>query len=600
MVNGPQHLRRAARTGARLLAAAALLAVTGCGRTGPAPAPPPAAPAPPAVVRTDADVTAFGGSAACAPCHAREHATWARSTHATHGSFAVRPDEGADGAVGSKWMQAYVRRDATGLSRIVPRCFDLRERRWLEVSSVLAEIAGRFGETPDVAPAPMPTPLTRRTFETDCAGCHASQPTTSLDVEHGRLVSAHVEASIGCEACHGPGRAHVEAWRAARTDAPMPRLGTLAPRASLAACTRCHGGPPTASDFAPADADAYVAWVADRRGTFPDGRAAGQVYQGQGLLASPCHRAGGLVCTDCHDAHGPGLRAEGDALCVRCHRDAASTAHTHHAPAGDGARCLSCHMPRLLPGLLAHQRDHRISVPLPADRTTPDACTACHRDHDKTWADEAWRRLWGEPPAGTVEVVAALARARGGHVDRDALRRGLGHADPIVRANAARALGDATSLVGDPVPEVRLACVDALPRNAAGDAALARLLGDAEPKVRAAAALSAALRGSVAGGTVADADLVTFTRLTRQDPWSRLALAERARRRGDAAGAARWSLAAFLADPLERGPAATAASDLLAAGDATTARAVLRAAIALEPDEDDRARLRALLARTER
>ena len=211
-------------------------------------------------------------------------------------------------------------------------------------------------------------PLEGRRFETDCAGCHSSQPSVTLGGNFGALLSTRVEMSSGCQSCHGPGRAHAEAWARADPSAPLPRLERLPAREAMALCARCHGGPPTVGDFGPADAPHYVAELGDRRGQFPDGRAAGQVYQVSAFVRSGCHRDGGLTCADCHDPHGPGRPggAGGDSSCVRCHTGFDTRAHTHHAPSGPGARCVECHMPRLLTGLVAHQRDHRIGGARPA------------------------------------------------------------------------------------------------------------------------------------------------------------------------------------------------------------------------------------------
>ena len=52
------------------------------------------------------------------------------------------PEGGADIAVGSQWMQAYMRRDDSGLHRIVAEARDLTEREWRPVDDVLDAIQG--------------------------------------------------------------------------------------------------------------------------------------------------------------------------------------------------------------------------------------------------------------------------------------------------------------------------------------------------------------------------------------------------------------------------------------------------------------------------
>ena len=435
-----------------------------------------------AVASVQAGDGAYVGSAACLVCHKKEAAAWTRASHGLHGRKDAAPEGGAAFAVGSRWMQAFLRRGAGGYHRVHPRCLDLRTRKWRDVGDVLDVIRGmRAG-----AERTTPEEVAARSFEHDCSGCHASQARLRLDLATGRMNARWTELSIGCEACHGPGRAHAAAWQRLDAGEPLPHLEKLSARASTGLCARCHGGPPAAPDFGPADAAHFVGDLLDREGFFADGAASGQVYQYAGFVRSPCHTKGGLTCVGCHDSHGGGLRHRGgDTLCIRCHENHAKRAHTHHDPREEGARCLNCHMPRVLNGLLAHQRDHRIANPLPASPHVPDACTACHKDRDKAWAARAYEKAWGPPPAATLEAIAAihLARERNPRAT-PMLKRALTHADPFFRANAAYFLRDGASVRADPVPEVRLAGVFAA-RAADGDVLWATR--DTEPRVRAAA-----------------------------------------------------------------------------------------------------------------
>ena len=491
--------------------------------------------------------SAYAGTAACRDCHAEASRAWDRSPHATTAAFLARPEGGADGAVGSRWMQAYYRGDARGLHPILPKAFDLRTRAWRDVHAVLDEIAGVWtGSTPPyVVPAELPT------FETDCAGCHASRARHRLDVVTQRMSSRWADAAIDCEACHGPGAAHADGWRKMSAASPMPRLDELAATAKAALCARCHGGPPSESDATPEDWSHLVTSLADRRGLFPDGRAAGQVYQQPAFVRSPCHREGGLSCTDCHEAHGPELKGGGDldALCAGCHAGMASRAHTFHAPSGAGARCVECHMPRVLSGLTAHQRDHRIGVPLPAIEDAPDACTACHQDRDKAWAAAAWRAWWGEPPRATLDAVRGVRLARDG--DPAAipfLTAALTHPDPFFRANAALGLPDAEVGADDPAPEVRLAALEKVARSPDARTGLARFLTDSEPVLRAKAAVGLAMLG-VAPDPARLADVELAVRLTRGWAEGNLFIGVARLRVHDTAGAAVAFLAAETYDP---------------------------------------------------
>ncbi len=516
---------------AALLAAALLAAALvarrgerGTGARGPAPAEAERRP----VVSEDP----LAPAARCARCHPHEAQAWVRSAHAQQARPRQQPPGGADLAVGSRWMQAYMRRDAEGLHRIVPRCYDLRDGLWREVPLVLAEIGG---EGAGVIPH-APVDLAPRSFDLDCSGCHASGPRLALDPATGHHATAWRGIALDCETCHGGTPDHGEGQQGRAVP-----LGSLTPRARTMVCGRCHGGPAVAGDLEPADAAHFVTRLGERNGIYPDGTAAGQIYQVGAFVRSPCHVEGGLACSDCHEPHALGpIQVEGsDGMCVRCHADHASPVHTHHPPQSAGARCIECHMPRLLGGLMRHQREHRIGVPLPQLPDVPDACTACHRDRDEAWADAAWRRWWGEPPRERLASAAALAAARRGAGERAALRRALLSPDGFTRAAVLSHLPEAAAaLAGDPLPEVRLAAVHALELQPGGTAALERYAEDAHPFVRASAWLALAQRGTPIP-EARRADVALAARLDRAEVLGRRALA-------------RWALEGSRWDEAER------------------------------------------------
>src|SRR5439155_420226 len=110
-----------------------------------------------------------------------------------------------------------------------------------------------------------------------------------------------------------------------------------------------------------------------------------------------------------------------DAMCTGCHQALAAApalaAHTHHQPTGVGSRCVSCHMPRIVYGVLDVHPSHRIEVPDPGRNAAagrPDACTGCHVDRTAAWAQVAAARFWGASrypagdgvPAGTAPAEA--------------------------------------------------------------------------------------------------------------------------------------------------------------------------------------------------
>ncbi len=382
-----------------------------------------------------------------------------------------------------------------------------------------------------------------------CAECHSTDLRKGYDPEADRYDTTYAAINVGCQACHGPGARHV-AWAESRASAePAPGsaqaaapygLVVDAPRADAAAqvdqCARCHAlrhrvspedqhGRAFFDDFAPRllDAGLYHA----------DGQIDAEVYVYGSFVQSRMHRAG-VGCSDCHDPHGAGLRAAGDALCVRCHQsdpgaalrgrfptlptgEYASKAHHHHAPESEAARCVTCHMPEKTYMEVDPRRDHSLRVPRPdlsARFGVPDPCSGCHAEHDAAWASRAIEAWYGPKRTRGADFTGAFHDARAGDpASAAALSRIAGDPDaaPIVRATALGLLGRVSNgtatgvlveaALRDPDPIVREAAVGTFEAVAPADrlARLAPLLADPTRAVRVEAArlLAAAPRAAL-------------------------------------------------------------------------------------------------------
>jgi hypothetical protein len=276
----------------------------------------------------------------------------------------------------------------------------------------------------------------------ECLDCH----TTGLVVEYDRPAerwrTAFADAGVGCESCHGPGARHADSADAADIFHP----GKAPPDLALAACGQCHG--PRNPLFPLLDADHHfrpgqryddlydpiAVLIGDRQSGdfFADGRPMSSSFEYQALLQSACHRRGGATCLSCHTAphepHAAGeLRADraGDGGCRPCHAPvfAAGRDHTRHRAAA-AQRCVACHMPPVVSGVLDRFADHAIDVPSPdntARHGVPSACGVCHADR---------------PPA---ELAARLAAWWPGAAARQQRRRRLADAfdDRTAPASAA-------------------------------------------------------------------------------------------------------------------------------------------------------------------
>lgn len=342
-----------------------------------------------------------------------------------------------------------------------------------------------------------------------CAECHTTGLRKGYDARTDSYRSTWTELGVGCEGCHGPGLAHAR-WasepdagvRAADPDKglgvqfherrgaswlPLGDSGNRRrepardTRLEIDACGRCHGRASRLGDdpgFGQSLLASHRPALLDPDQYEPDGQMRGEVFNWGSFLQSRMYAAG-VTCSDCHQPHSLSLRAEGNALCARCHDPGRfdQPSHSHHAPDSTGARCVSCHMPSTTFMQVDARHDHAFRIPRP-DRGmrlgTRDACTDCHADRDATWAAAQLAQWFPDSPHRREGFAEALAAAANGAPDARARLLGL-LADPdepaIARASALRAalpwldaevLAAATLAAGEPEPLLRMAGLEVL------------------------------------------------------------------------------------------------------------------------------------------
>ncbi len=244
-----------------------------------------------------------------------------------------------------------------------------------------------------------------------CAACHATGFTANYDSETRSYASTQVEIGVGCEACHGPGAAHVK-WVESleTTQTPPPAaygfpVDMSDPAAAIDQCGTCHsrrehfydGNPPPGLPFN----DAYNI-VPLHAGLYEaDGQILDEVYVYGSFLQSKMY-AEGVSCNDCHLPHEATLKADGNAVCAQCHSPAGNPRfpdlplkvfdgpeHTHHPKGSDGAMCKNCHMVERVYMGNDWRADHSFRIPRPdlfPVTGAPDACSTCHADKTAKWA----------------------------------------------------------------------------------------------------------------------------------------------------------------------------------------------------------------------
>jgi tetratricopeptide (TPR) repeat protein len=490
----------------------------------------------------------FSGRETCEPCHAREAGLWRGSHHdramelpdrstvlgdfdgttVTHfgvsstfttadDRFSVRT-EGPDGELrdyeiaytfGFYPLQQYLIETEGGRYQALGLAWDSRPeaeggQRWFHLyPDERIEPGDRLHWTsPD------------QNWNFMCAECHSTDLQKRFQPDEDRYETSWAEIDVSCEACHGPGSAHVD-WAVSVERGEIERQPVAAgreevglvvplteardfawiinpdtgiaqrnpPRRShteIEACARCHSrrsvlvepyeyGRPLMDTHRPALLQDSL--------YYHDGQIREEVYVYGSFLQSRMYLQG-VTCSDCHEPHSLSLHTDGNALCGRCHlaQKFDTRSHHFHEPGTSGAECVSCHMPETTYMVVDPRRDHSMRVPRP-DLTVgigvPNACNGCHTDQTVAWAAEIVARWYGPERRESAHYGEVFAAARSGEIDAaDALARVVEDPTraPIVRATAVELL--AGYLRPSTLPVIR------------------RALDHADPLMRAAAAAS--------------------------------------------------------------------------------------------------------------
>ncbi len=466
------------------------------------------------------------GSDRCTGCHKDSAAGWAGSHHAQawttpsretvagdfggtafhHDGMTARFQTGAEGeyyveviekdgsqaeyqvhsVAGIEPLQQYLLETEPGQLQSFDVAWDTEEEKWFHLypDQTLPPLDGLHWTGP------------YKTWNARCAECHATGFRKNYDASRLSYASTQVEIGVGCEACHGPGKDHVDwadTWETTRTPPPANHgfpVDFADPRQAVEQCATCHSRREANLDGNPVPGtrfhDAYTLALL-RPGLYhADGQIQDEVYVYGSFLQSKMH-ARGVTCLNCHGAHSLDLKAEGNGLCTQCHSPAGnpdfptltaadydSPAHHFHPESSAGAKCQSCHMPERVYMGNDWRADHSFRIPRPdlsPVTGAPDACTACHRGQDAAWA------------AAQISAWYPDDRNRGRHYG-EVLARG--------RADAAAAAGDLTALAQNTSQPgiVRATALWLLEQS--NDplfaARLTDLLRDPDPLVRAAAA----------------------------------------------------------------------------------------------------------------
>jgi predicted CXXCH cytochrome family protein len=471
------------------------------------------------------DVPSYVGSAACTDCHEGAAQAWSGSHHALAWTapspetivadfddtsftldgmtarFRIAPEGTYHVEVTEKDGETteYVVHSVAGIEPLQQYLLETEPGRLQSFDVVWDTEAGRwFHLYPDQDLPPddgLHWTGPYKNWNARCAECHATGYEKNFDPGTASYASTHAEIGVGCEACHGPGAAHLD-WAESgalpsdevQRDAYGFSQAFADTEATVQQCATCHSRREAHDDASPLPGtpyhDAYGLALL-RPGLYEaDGQILDEVYVYGSFLQSRMYDAG-VGCLNCHDAHTAQLIAEGNAVCTQCHNPAGnpdfptiepadydSAAHHFHEPGTEGAECKSCHMVERVYMGNDWRADHSFRIPRPdlhPETGAPDACTVCHTDRDPAWAAAEIAARFPETGNRGAHYGSVLARGQNDAVAAAGELADLA-ADPdqpgIVRATALWLLEGANSpttterlgpLRADPDPIVRSA-----------------------------------------------------------------------------------------------------------------------------------------------
>jgi DmsE family decaheme c-type cytochrome len=211
-------------------------------------------------------------------------------------------------------------------------------------SSARAETAGPHA----IVPVPSPPSVVQTAAPAangyvgadTCVTCHDSEGKSLSHTAHARAANPRTPmAGLGCESCHGPGKAHVDGGGDIAKIRVFPNT---APREASQVCMNCHD------------------------------RGDHAFFQGS------MHDSRNLSCITCHSIHSQKSeqaqlkQATQIELCVQCHRpEVLKLQRTAHMPLREGKmECTSCHSPHGSANLRMLKVGNYIN----------ESCVSCHTE----------------------------------------------------------------------------------------------------------------------------------------------------------------------------------------------------------------------------
>jgi len=285
-----------------------------------------------------------------------------------------------------------------------------------------------------------------------CADCHSTNVRENYNPETKSYDTKFSIINVSCEACHGPGKEHVESVKKLgdkyKDSGTMQMTLKTSPKDLVDQCARCHMRREQVSstfNFEGTMLDHYFPQLLQENIYYADGQIRDENFEYGSFTQSKMYQKG-ITCNNCHNSHSLKLKFEGNKLCAQCHvpEKYDTPKHHFHKENTEASKCVNCHMPGKFYMGNDFRRDHSFRVPRP-DLTlkydTPNACATCHKDKSNEWAWESFKKLYGA--VDSIHFSEKLAPGIKGspHGDVGLLELIDNKNQPeIVRASAVRAL----------------------------------------------------------------------------------------------------------------------------------------------------------------
>ncbi len=198
-----------------------------------------------------------------------------------------------------------------------------------------------------------------------CKDCHAGQFNSYFKTAHARVeqLSNLPPDKHGCEACHGPGKAHVEAGG---DKALIKTFSNISSKDISETCLSCHSSKEEHNNYRRGEHGRNDVGCTDCHAPHStDVSPLKLLAKTEPQLCLDCHSEmkaqfsqpfhhkvieGAIKCSDCHNPHGgfetkqARLSTGTDAACVKCHSDKQGPFVFEHAPLKVEG-CTACHTP---------------------------------------------------------------------------------------------------------------------------------------------------------------------------------------------------------------------------------------------------------------